>query len=171
MSATLLPEEVVRDHPIDLIEDLVADHAWPFERVGEDDISVCASGSWCDYNLAFSLAGRLAGRLDVLTISAAFDFRTPRPRRGEICQLLAQINERLLLGHFDLSSDDNLIVFRHSVPLGGGASATSEQCDQMLRAAVDACERFYPAFQFVLWGGKSADEAYQASILDCRGEA
>ena len=32
-------------------------------------------------------------------------------------------------------------------------------------------ERFYPVFQFVLWGGKSPGEAISAALIDTHGEA
>jgi hypothetical protein len=38
-------------------------------------------------------------------------------------------------------------------------------------AAVEECERFYPVFQFVLWGGKSPGEAISAALIDTHGEA
>jgi hypothetical protein len=85
--------------------------------------------------------------------------------------LLALVNERLMLGHFVLVSDDGAIMYRQGIPLAGAARATGEQCGQMLNAALSACERFYPAFQFVLWGGKTAEDAVEAAILDCVGEA
>ena len=36
---------------------------------------------------------------------------------------------------------------------------------------ITECERFYPAFQFVLWGGKSPADALAAAMLECVGEA
>jgi hypothetical protein len=33
------------------------------------------------------------------------------------------------------------------------------------------CERYYPAFQFVIWGGRSAADAIASSLLDTVGEA
>jgi hypothetical protein len=41
----------------------------------------------------------------------------------------------------------------------------------MVDIAITECERFYPAFQFVLWGGKTPAEALTASMLECVGEA
>ena len=41
----------------------------------------------------------------------------------------------------------------------------------MVETAIDECERFYPVFQFVLWGGKSPAEAISASLIETRGEA
>ena len=40
---------------------------------------------------------------------------------------------------------------------GGLAEAIAE-------AALEECERFYPVFQFVLWGGKSPGEAIAAAL-------
>ena len=37
--------------------------------------------------------------------------------------------------------------------------------------AVTSCERFYQAFQFVLWAGKSAREALDAAMFETSGQA
>ena len=41
----------------------------------------------------------------------------------------------------------------------------------LVESAIDECERFYPVFQFVLWGGKTPAEALAASLIETRGEA
>jgi hypothetical protein len=41
----------------------------------------------------------------------------------------------------------------------------------MLGAATDACERYFAAFQYVVWAGKSAREAVDAVMFDTHGEA
>jgi hypothetical protein len=41
----------------------------------------------------------------------------------------------------------------------------------MLVGAIHACERYYPAFQFVVWAGKSAADAMTAVMFDTEGEA
>ncbi len=46
-------------------------------------------------------------------------------------------------------------VFRHSVLLRGARGASAESLEDMVDIAITECERFFPAFQFVLWGGKS----------------
>ena len=40
-----------------------------------------------------------------------------------------------------------------------------------LAGAIHVCERYYPAFQFVVWAGKSAAEAMSAAMFDTEGEA
>ena len=59
----------------------------------------------------------------------------------------------------------------HAVLLRGAPGASAESLEDMIDIAITECERFYPAFQFVLWGGKSPAEALQAAMLECVGEA
>ena len=60
-------------------------------------------------------------------------------------------------------------VFRHAVLLRGAPGASAESLEDMIDIAITECERFYPAFQFVIWGGKSARDAISASLLDTVG--
>ena len=62
-------------------------------------------------------------------------------------------------------------MFRQTCLLRGAHSASVEQLEDLVDVALTECERFFPAFQFVIWGGKSAEEAMQASLLDIAGEA
>ena len=41
----------------------------------------------------------------------------------------------------------------------------------MIEIAITECERFYPAFQFAIWGGKSPAEAIAAAMLETMREA
>ena len=41
----------------------------------------------------------------------------------------------------------------------------------LVESAIEECERFYPVFQFVLWGGKSPAEAMAAALIETLGEA
>ena len=45
-------------------------------------------------------------------------------------------------------------MFRHAM-IFPEANASAAQCESLLHLAVEACEHYYPAFQFVLWGGKT----------------
>jgi hypothetical protein len=55
--------------------------------------------------------------------------------------------------------------------LGESDALTFEQAEAIAEAAMEECERFYPVFQFVLWGGKSPVEAISAALIDTAGEA
>ena len=86
-------------------------------------------------------------------------------------EMLALANEKLWLGHFGLESDDGMPVYRHAILLRGAGGASAESLEDLVDIALTECERFFPAFQFVLWGGKSPAEALAAAMLDCVGEA
>ena len=55
--------------------------------------------------------------------------------------------------------------------LAGGADADRGQCETMLRVSVEACERYFQAFQFVIWAGKTAREALDCALFETEGEA
>jgi hypothetical protein len=64
-----------------------------------------------------------------------------------------------------------MAMFRHALVLAGGMQASGEQCESLLKSALDSCERYFPAFQFVVWAGKSARDALNAAMFETSGEA
>ncbi|MCR9256406.1 MAG: YbjN domain-containing protein [Alphaproteobacteria bacterium] len=154
-------------NPLDIVEQLVEANEWAFDRSSDDELAVEVTGRWCDFHLFFCWREEL----HALHFSCLFDSRAPKSKMGDVAQLLALVNERLWLGHFDLSSEDGVTMFRHTVPMRGAPAASVEMVEDLMDVAIGECERFYPAFQFVLWGGKSAEEAIAASMLDTVGEA
>ena len=62
-------------------------------------------------------------------------------------------------------------MFRHSLLLTGNIMASGEQCQALLNIATQACERYYQAFQFVVWAGKTARESLNSAMFDTVGEA
>lgn len=152
------------EHPVDLVERIAALNEWAFDRADEDEISISVSGGWTDYHVAFTWLGDV----EALHIACAFDLKVPERRRGEVQQLIALANEQLWVGHFGLWTAENCIMLRHSLLLAGGAEATAAQCEALLKLAVDGCERYYQAFQFIVWAGKSAREALDTALSTLR---
>ncbi len=155
------------EHPLDIVERFAAIRDWSFDRADDDEMSVTVSGRWAEYQVAFSWIDEV----EALHVACAFDQKVPERRRAEVLQLVSLANEQLWVGHFDLWSSENVIMFRHALLLAGGAEPTNGQCEIMLKAAVDACERYFQAFQFVLWAGKTAREAIEGVLFVTEGEA
>jgi hypothetical protein len=155
------------EHPLDVVERLASLRDWIFDRAETDEMSVSVSGSWADYHIAFTWIEDV----EALHVACAFDLKVPDRRRQEVLQLLSYINERLWVGHFDLWSSENVVMFRNALLLAGGAEPTQGQCETMLRVAVEACERYFQAFQFVIWAGKSAREALDSVLFETEGSA
>ena len=154
-------------NPIDLFEQLASAHEWIYDRSNAHELAVEITGNWCDYRIIASWRDELCA----LHFACAFDMRIPDPKRAAVNQLLADINERLPVGHFDVWSQDGFPVFRHAVLMRGMHGASVEQLEDLLEIALTECERFYPAFQYVVWGGKSPAEAMDAALFTTVGEA
>ena len=100
-----------------------------------------------------------------------FETRIHQESFKPIYALLAAINEKLWLGHFDLSSEDGMPMFRHTLLLRGARPASVEQLEDLVDISVSESDRYYPAFQFVIWGGKTPKEALDAALIEVVGEA
>jgi hypothetical protein len=149
-----------------MVEHIATIHDWTFERSAPDELTLTVAGTWCDYHI--SLTWR--DDLEALHLACAFDFKVPKLRLGEVYKLMALINEQLWLGHFDLWKEDGLLLYRHGLLLAG-ADTHVGQCEALLRAALEACERYYQSFQFVVWAGKSPEDALVATLFETQGHA
>lgn len=153
--------------PLDMLASYFEANGWSYEQCGEDEIAAKTQGSWTQYEI------RAIWREEdqVLQLLALPDIRVADEKRSAIYEAIGLINEQLWMGHFELWSSTGVVLFRHGALLGAGDTLSIEQAQLLVEAALDECERFYPVFQFVLWGGKTPAEAIAASMIETRGEA
>jgi hypothetical protein len=165
--AMIHPATGPRHNPVDVVERLATTHDWSFSRASDDEVTILVNGQWSDYQLSFTWMPEV----EALHLACAFELKVPKRRRNEVVQLTALINEQLWIGHFDAWLQDGIIMFRHAIVLTAGVSATDGQCEAVLNIALDACERHYQAFQFVVWAGKTARQALDSTMFETSGEA
>ena len=108
---------------------------------------------------------------DAVHFTCAFDMRVPNESRDNVHELLILINEKMWLGHFGIWDEEGLPMYRHALPLRGTGGPSLGQMEDVVDTAISECERFYPAFQYTIWGGKSATESIAAAMVDTVGEA
>ncbi|HYA07917.1 MAG TPA: YbjN domain-containing protein [Xanthobacteraceae bacterium] len=156
-----------RNNPLDVVERMAAGNNWPFERAGEDEIGLVVTGRWTNYQVSFTWMGDI----EALHLACAFDLKVPEARLTEVQRLIGLINEQLWIGHFDVWTQNGVIMFRHALVLAGGIAASGRQCEAVLGTALDSCERYFPAFNFVVWAGKSPREAMASAMFETAGEA
>ena len=142
-------------HPLDLVEEIANANEWAFDRTNDDELVAQLVGKWGDYRLYFGWSPDMSA----LQFSCGLDLRVPKYRRNAVNELLALVNEQLWLGHFDLwHSRKRSPMYRHTVLLrgarGGAGRAARRPCST---SRVNECERYYQAFQFVIWGGKTPE--------------
>ena len=109
-----------RTNPLDVVERIAAINDWSFERAGDDEITMLVGGKWSDYQVSFTWMHDI----EALHLACAFDLKVPERRRDEVQKLIALVNEQLWIGHFDLWTQDGMVMFRHALVLAGGVEAT-----------------------------------------------
>jgi hypothetical protein len=158
----------VSGDPMDTVEAVIeSDERFRCERAEDGDVHFSFKSSWGDSVGYFSYRHELPALLFTL----GFDLRTPKSRYAEAVKLASQINENLWLGHFDVWSDDGTIIFRHAMPMIGRDEISVGEVQAMLAAALDAAERFKPAFHFLILAGMAAEDAAGAALFETLGEA
>ena len=155
------------NNPIDLMEELVRENQWMSDRASEEELLVELTGRWCDYRMFFVWREQVKA----LYFTCSLDMKVVPEKRRAINDLLSLVNERMWFGHFELCSEAGTPMFRHTMLTRGWDGASAEQLEDLVDIAVCECERFYPAFQYVLWAGCTAAQAVEATMLDTVGEA
>ena len=164
----LIELDIAREiHPVDVIEQVAHSNDWAFERTGDDEIAISVVGSWTDYHVSFSWMEDF----EALHLACAFDIKVPESRVAEVHCLLSHVNGQVLMGHFDLWRREDVVIFRQSLLLAGGAEPTNRQVEVLLSSALEACEAYFQAFQFVVWSGMDAQSAVDAVLFETVGEA
>jgi len=157
----------LHSNPLDILEEIVAANEWLFDRTNDDELIVELAGRWCHYRMFFVWQREIGA----LQFSCQFDMKVPENKNSEVNDLLAMLNNRLWLGHFDLEPQQHSPLFRYTILARGDRMPGVEALEDLVEIALTECERFYPAFQFVIWGGKKAAEAMTAAMIEVAGQA
>ena len=159
--------------PIETLERYFGANGWSSERSGDEEIVATVDGTW----------GKIEVRAlwreedNVLQIVGMPGLKIPADHRTPGYELAGRINEQLWLGHFDIWSGDGSILFRHAALLmepedeADGPGLSLDQAGTFVEAAIDECDRYYPAFDFLIGGAHSPTEALAAALIDVAGEA
>jgi hypothetical protein len=154
-------------HPIDLVEDIAAHHAWEFDRVTDDQIAMAVEGQWRTYSLTLAWSAQD----ETLRLICTFEMEPPEARLPQLYDLLNRCNDMVWTGGFTYWAEQKLMVWRYGLCLAGGQIVGVEQIDRLISAAVMAAERFYPAFQLVAWGDRAPADALKVAIAEAYGRA
>lgn len=166
----LMPDEddglLVMD-PLDVVERVLSAENLSFERTEDGDLAFAITGDWKDYELWFAWRPEA----DCLQLCLSIDMRAGAARRDLACTLTNLINQRVWLGHFEIWAEEGEVVFRHAMSLPEDDRPSTAQAASMIDAAVEAADRFYPAFDFLIAKGKSPEEAMSACMFETVGQA
>ncbi len=153
--------------PLDIVEVVLEAAGWPCERDEEGTLQVVAETRWGDMGALFAYRPEPSA----VHFSLTLDVKAMAAKRSAISELVMLANERLWVGHFDFWSDDGVIIFRHTFPMEDREELSQGEVRSVITAAVAAADRFMPAFNFLVWAGKSPREAIDAVMFETHGEA
>ncbi|MDR3506624.1 MAG: YbjN domain-containing protein [Caulobacteraceae bacterium] len=153
--------------PLDIVEHVLTAENLTFDRTEDGDLAFALTGDWKDYELWFAWRPEA----DCLQLCLSLDMRAPKSKRAAAYELLSMINQRIWLGHFEVWTEGGEVVFRHALSVPQGERPTLAQAASMIDAAVEAADRFYPAFDFLLKGSKSPEDAMAACMFETVGQA
>ncbi len=165
---TPLPDEdvLVALDPLDVVEHVLTAENLQFDRTEDGDLAFALTGDWKDYELWFAWRPEA----DCLQLCLSFDLQATPEQRAAAYELISILNQRVWLGHFELWEDGE-IIFRHAMALMTGERPSLAQAAAMIDVAMEAADRFYPAFDFLVRGSKSAADAIAACMFETVGEA
>lgn len=154
-------------HPIDIVETLAEYHEWEFDRVADDQIAMAVEGQWRTYSITLAWSGYD----ETLRLLCNFEMDPPADRMPALYEAMNHANDLVWSGAFTYWREQRLMVWRYGLCLAGGQVAAPEQIDRLIRQAVGACERFYPAFQLTCWGDDSPERAMDVAMTEAYGRA
>ncbi len=165
---TSQPDEdvLVTLDPLDVVEHVLTAENLQFDRTEDGDLAFALTGDWKDYELWFAWRPEA----DCLQLCLSVNLQATPEQKAAAYELVSTLNQRVWLGHFEVW-DDGEIIFRHSMALMTGERPSLAQAAAMIDVAMEAADRFYPAFDFLVRGSKSAADAVAACMFETVGEA
>ncbi|MBF0296676.1 MAG: YbjN domain-containing protein [Magnetococcales bacterium] len=158
--------EMELDNPIGVVEEFTISQDWNSERTNEYELWAEMPGQWGTQRLWVAFHDDSG----FLQFNVYMNLKIPLRFMGVTAQTITLINERVWLGHFEIWSEERTPVFRIVLPLRG-TELQPEQLEDVIEAIEEETERFHPALQWVIWGGKTPEEAIAAALVDTEGEA
>ena len=110
-------------------------------------------------------------KIKAISFTITFDLKFPHFKLKEAHELLALINENLWIGHFDITSRNGIPAYRYTLMSCEESEKLFKQLEDLVDIAIYECEKYYPAFQLVLFDDTRPSNALNISEFDTIGQA
>lgn len=153
--------------PLNAAAEIADESLWIWERLRPDELVIDIPGHWGEYR--FHLCWQ--AELNLFYLACFLDLKIPEPLPPRFYELLAMVNCRLWMGHFDLV-ENQWIVFRYALPLQNRETRDmASQIEELMDTAIGECETFYCVFGTLLTHNTPPEDALQMGLIDTVGEA
>ena len=154
-------------NPIDVVEDVIHSKKWNFSRADEYELVADISSKWCQYRLYFTWSENIKA----ISFTITFDLKFPQNKIIKAYELIGLINEKLWLGHFDITSKNGIPAFRHTILSNAESDFLHKKLENLVDIAIYECEKYYPSFQQVLFDELDPSESLLFANFEVLGSA
>jgi len=154
-------------NPIDIVEDVIHGKKWSFSRSDDYELVAEIASQWCQYRLYFTWSEQIRA----ISFTVTFDIKFPQSKYESAHELLALINEKLWIGHFDITKKNGISAYRHTVLSLPENEMLQHQLEDLVDIAIYECEKYYPAFQLILFENCRIEDALKLCAIDVIGTA
>ncbi len=154
-------------NPLDILESIICNNEWPYQREGNDEIVTAVMGEWSDFHIRYDWKADQK----ILKASAMINLAIPEERKPAVLEAMNLINENLEMGYFSVWNDTNIISFSQSHMLGKNVADNIEAYERLTLNIISQSNEYYPILEFVIQSGKSAREAINLALIQCEGQA
>ena len=102
--------DIFSQNPIDIVEDVIHNKNCNFSRSDAHELVADIYTNMCQYRLYFNWSESLKS----INFTVTFDIKFPLKKHSDIYELLAKINEKLWIGHFDITSKSGILAYRQT---------------------------------------------------------
>lgn len=124
-------------------------------------------------NGKFILSVAVDSEHDIMVLICDLKLQVPKNRQSTILKAIAQVNERIWVGHFDFVTTRGCIVYSLTIPFLSSFVLERRLVASMYQNIADECDKFYNYF-FTLINEKSQKKdsvALQALFINTCAEA
>ena len=154
-------------NPIDIVEEVIYEKKWSFSRADEYELVADISSKWCQYRLYFTWSENIRA----ISFTITFDLKFPQNKIIKAYELIGLINEKLWLGHFDITSKNGIPAFRHTILSNADSDFLHKKLENLVDIAIYECEKYYPSFQQVLFDEIEPSESLLFTNFEVLGTA
>lgn len=156
------------NNPLDMIEEMVSQRGWNFNRSDDDYLIAIIPGLKEDYEVCLEWQEEFSALLMACSLPVEIS-----PAQFEVAaRTIEQINQNMWMGHFDLSTQGKFPTFRQTflfrmIP----TNLVVDIVNDALEVVLAECNRFITTFQLVQAGDTRLQDNLHAAVFETVGEA
>lgn len=155
-------------NPLDGVEDVLVSRNWAFSRMNRDELFVERRGSHGLYKMVFMWDEETSA----LQFCCEYDLAIDDRNYGIACEVLADINSQVWLGHFEISRGEYTPCFRHTHLFRGMTQGSgAEHLEDLMQIATTECDRHYTTFMTLAQAAAPDDEDLALALMPVAGQS